>query len=152
MHNLIKYDRSLSNLLYNFERNINRLWRGIPLTRDFGKEMEMDYWLPPMDLKEENNNYIVRIDIPGVNVKDIKTSIDNQNNLIIEGEKETESKKEDKGYLCIERSKGCFYRKINLPHTVDANTIKAKYKDGVLEITVAQSKTEGTKQIKIETE
>lgn len=145
LSNLIRY-RSLASLLNDFEKNANQLWNP---SEQYLANLNIDSWLPPVDIKEENDRYVVKADIPGVEVKDIKTSIDQQNNLIIEGEKESEFKKEEKNYSYTERSKGSFYRKINLPLMVDAENITAKYKNGVLEIIIPKTKKSTAKQIDI---
>jgi HSP20 family protein len=149
MSNLVRYNQPLTSIFDEFGKNINRFLSAYPvLGNDFSSVG--DSWLPDVDVKEEDKFYVVKADVPGMEKKDIKISIDQQNNLVIEGERDTEIKKEKKGYLCFERYKGAFFRKIALPGAVDAQGIKATYQSGVLEVNVPKSKETVVKQISIE--
>jgi HSP20 family protein len=109
-----------------------------------------NYWLPSIDIKEEESSFTVLADLPGIEKKDIKVSMDKYNNLIIEGEKAIEVKDEKMGHICMERCKGSFFRKIVLPNTVDPQAISANYRNGVLEIVVAKSNDNTIKQVIIQ--
>lgn len=145
MSSLIRYSRPFSVLLDEVENNLNHAFSLYPTNNQ-----NRDYWLPEIDVKEQNNSYLIKMDLPGMDKKDVKISIDQQNNLVISGERETASKKERKDYICFERYKGSFFRKVPLPGTVDAQHITAKYRDGVLEITVPRAQEHLSKQIAIE--
>lgn len=108
-------------------------------------------WTPSVDIEENQNQYIIRADIPGVDVKNIDVTID-KGMLTIKGHKETESKEERENYVHIERSQGSFYRTINLPNAADSSKISAKSKNGVLEITVPKSKESVAKKVQIKEE
>lgn len=95
-------------------------------------------WQPNIDVEKKENEYVVRADIPGVNAKDIKVSMDN-GMLTIEGKRETKTEENKENYHCIERSCGNFYRAIALPEAVDSENIKAHNHNGVLEITIPKS-------------
>lgn len=105
-------------------------------------------WLPKVDIKESDNSYIVTADIPGVDPKDIKISINN-NTLTIQGEKTIENRENDKTYQRIERYSGSFYRQFSLPTNVDGDNIKAKSKHGVLELTLPKTRSAATKYIEV---
>lgn len=149
MSNLVRYNQSLASIFDEFEKNINRVLSAYPVLDNDFYSVD-DSWLPDVDVKEEDKFYVVKADMPGMEKKDIKISIDQQNNLIIEGERDDEIKKEKKGYIYFERYKGSFFRKIVLPRAVDAQVIKAKYQSGVLEINIPKSKETVVKQISIE--
>ncbi|MBP8718813.1 MAG: Hsp20/alpha crystallin family protein [Candidatus Atribacteria bacterium] len=105
-------------------------------------------WLPATDLIDQKDKLIARIDLPGVDKKDLKISISN-NNLTVEGEieKDKDVKRED--YYYSERAYGKYIRTISLPIGVDKNKIKAKYSNGILEIILPKVE-EKPKEIKIE--
>lgn len=105
-------------------------------------------WMPTIDIKDDNNQYLIRADVPGVDPKNIEVSID-KNILTIKGHKEQETKEERKNYVCVERSQGSFYRTINLPNAVDSSKIGAKSKNGVLEIIVPKAKESVSQKIQI---
>lgn len=93
------------------------------------------HWSPAVDIKEEDNRFLITADLPGVEPKDIEITMDN-GVLTIKGERQSEAREEKEGYKRVERVSGTFYRRFSLPDTADAERIEAKGKDGVLEITL----------------
>ncbi len=106
---------------------------------------------PSIDVIEKVDKIIVKAETPGMDKKDLNISIE-ENTLSIKGEKKVEHEEKKEGYYHLERKYGSFHRLINLPATVDADKVKAAYKDGVLEITMTkQEKTHRKeKQISID--
>jgi len=103
-------------------------------------------WAPAVDIKEEDNQYLLIADIPGVDPKDIDIHMEN-NILTIKGERNAELKMEKEGFKRIERQHGVFYRRFTMPDGVDANSIKASSNHGVLTLQIP--KQEATKPRKI---
>ena len=119
------------------------------------------FWLKPMrleseqqlsikmDVSENDNSYVVRADIPGVKKEDIKVSIDgNQVSIRAEVKKEKEEKKGEH-ILRSERYFGEVYRSFTLSQDVDQKDATARYKDGVLELTLPKKPGESAKQITV---
>ncbi len=115
---------------------------------DSDSNISTSKWMPSVDIKEENGNYIFLADIPGVDPKNIEVTAEN-GSLTIKGERESESKEEREGYKRVERSSGSFYRRFTLPDNVDTNHINAQSKNGVLEIKVPKTKEMKTKKISV---
>ena len=90
-------------------------------------------WSPAVDIKEEDEQFVLKADIPGVDPKDIDVTMED-GVLTIKGERKHESEEEAEGYKRVERSYGSFYRRFSLPDTADAERVTAKGKDGVLEV------------------
>lgn len=107
-------------------------------------------WTPNIDIKDEHEQYVIRADIPGVLPQHIDISFDN-GFITIKGHKKFEEKEEQENFLHLERSYGSFYRTINLPNA-DSSKIKAKTKNGVLEIIVPKIQESSLKKIHIEEE
>jgi HSP20 family protein len=105
-------------------------------------------WQPDIDVEQKSSEYIVRADLPGVDVKDIKVAMDN-GMLTIEGKRETKAEENKENFRCIERSYGSFYRSFALPEAVVEKNIKAHCHNGVLEITVPKAKSAKLKEIPI---
>jgi len=103
-------------------------------------------WAPAVDIKEEDSQYLLIADIPGVNSDDIDIHMEN-GILTIKGERESELKTEHEGFKRIERKHGIFYRRFTMPEGVDADNIVAKSDKGVL--TVSIPKQEAIKPRKI---
>ena len=107
---------------------------------------------PLMDIYEEDNNYIVKADLPGYDKEDIKLNL-KDGVLEIKAENKNENELEDKkkGTYNFERSYSGYYRKITLPENTDEEKIDAEYKNGVLKLKlpkIKEIKAKG-KQIKI---
>lgn len=108
-------------------------------------------WTPSIDIKEQDNQYLIRADVPGVDPKNIEILMD-KGVLTIKGHSESETKEERENYLHVERSQGSFYRSISLPDASDSSKISAKTKNGVLEITVSKTKENLRQKIQIKEE
>ena len=104
-------------------------------------------WVPPMDIAEENDRLLIRVEVPGVEEKDLKVNFED-GLLMISGERQFE-RKDDRNYHRIERSYGSFSRSFTLPRNVDSNKISATYKNGMLEIEVPKLEEAKPKQIQI---
>jgi len=103
------------------------------------------HW-PALDVAENENNYVVKAEVPGSKADDIDISV-HGNVLTLSGEKKEEQEKKEKGYYHVERSYGSFRRDINLGGDVDTAKIEATCKDGVLMVTLRKS--EKAKAIKV---
>ncbi|MEO0184744.1 MAG: Hsp20/alpha crystallin family protein [candidate division WOR-3 bacterium] len=110
---------------------------------------EFNYWVPAIDIAENNGNIEVRAEIPGINKEDLKVKVEGDM-LSISGERKKESETKDKKYHRVERYYGQFSRTINLPYAVEADKVKAAYKDGVLIITLPKPESVKTKEIEVE--
>ncbi len=108
-----------------------------------------EFSYPQVNVSEDEKEITVKAELPGLSSKDIDISI-RQNNLILQGEKQFEDEEKNKNYHRIECSYGSFYRTVPLPTEVDADKVKAKFKDGIL--TVSLPKAEGAQRKKIEIE
>lgn len=104
---------------------------------------------PSVDIKETDKSVVVEAELPGMEVKDIDISFEN-NSLVLKGEKKRASEQKGENYHRVERSYGSFYRTVSLPCRVDKKGIKASYKEGVLSVTLPKAETERTERIKIE--
>jgi HSP20 family protein len=106
-------------------------------------------WAPAIESHVENGNLIVKADLPGIDPKEVTISVQG-NQLTIEGGRREEKKKEEKGYFYQEVAYGKFSRTMTLPDGVEADKVKARYKDGVLKITMPAPKELAAKKIQIE--
>ena len=106
-------------------------------------------WAPAVDLVDKQDKLLAKVELPGVDKKDVKLSLNN-NILTIQGEmnKEEETKNED--YYYRERAYGTYSRNISLPTEIDKEKIKAKFKNGILEITMPKKPEVKPKEITVE--
>jgi HSP20 family protein len=103
-------------------------------------------WVPPVDIKETENELILKADIPDVELKDIDVRLEN-GNVTIRGERKFEK---TGGWHRVERSFGAFERVFTLPDTVNPEAVKADYKNGTLTLTLPKKEIAKPRQIKID--
>ncbi|PKM79642.1 MAG: molecular chaperone [Firmicutes bacterium HGW-Firmicutes-14] len=108
-------------------------------------------WMFPVDVRENPEAIVVKAELPGLTRDDIKVSF-NDNLMTIYGERKKEEKEEKENFLRIERSYGSFSRTFSLDVPVKQDDIKARYKDGVLEITLPKAEQPAGRDIDIEVE
>jgi HSP20 family protein len=106
-------------------------------------------WSPSVDIKETDDAYMVKGELPGVDKSDMDVSI-NDNTLTIRGEKKVEKEDEKHDMHRNECFYGSFERSFSLPKQVDVNNVQASYKDGVLKLTIPKTEEEKPKQIKVD--
>jgi HSP20 family protein len=92
-------------------------------------------WTPALDVYEKEGEIVIRLDLPGIEKKDVKVKV-LDDILTIEGDRKLEKKIEEENYLCQEAFYGTFTRRIALPNPVEEYEVKATFKNGVLEIHV----------------
>ncbi|MFX0133073.1 MAG: Hsp20/alpha crystallin family protein [Candidatus Hodarchaeota archaeon] len=107
-----------------------------------------DIRFPLMDLKEEENHYILETEIPGLSKDEISIEIKDKH-VEIKGEKIEHEVEEEGEYLHKERSKTSFYRSLYLPSEIDAEKVEAKSENGILTITFPKKETEPPKKIEV---
>jgi HSP20 family protein len=105
-------------------------------------------WVPAIDLKEEENRYLIRADVPGVDVEDLQVTMD-QGVLTLQGSRDTRAAEQKDGLRRAERVSGRFYRRFDLPETADSTDISADYRQGVLEISIPKQAEAQPQRIQI---
>jgi HSP20 family protein len=105
-------------------------------------------WMPPVDIYEEADRIVLRAEIPGVNREDIEVKLEN-GTLTLRGEKKQEKEVNTENAQRIERFYGTFSRSFILPTSVNAERIKATYKDGLLEVIVPKADEAKPKRIEV---
>jgi HSP20 family protein len=133
--------------LNSLQDQVNRLFED---TFNGGRSAQSDLatWAPAVDVFETENELVVKADLPDVQEKDIDIRIEN-NTLTIRGERKFEQQVNEDKYLRIERAYGTFTRSFSLPNTVNADAIKAEYRNGVLTVRMPKREESKPKQIKI---
>jgi len=103
---------------------------------------------PSIDVIVEKDTVVVKADLPGLSKDDVSVSLQ-ENYLTIKGEKKHESERKEANYFVSERAYGSFMRTIELPTSVDATKIEARFKDGVLEVKLPKTEDAKPKQIEV---
>ena len=105
-------------------------------------------WVPAIDLYEDRDNYVVKMELPGMKKEEIDISLHN-GVLSITGERKDEEKHEDAETYRSERFFGRFQRSVTLPAVVEGDKVNASYKDGILTVTLPKAEEAKPKQITI---
>jgi HSP20 family protein len=105
-------------------------------------------WAPAVDIAEHDDEYLVKVELPGVNKDEVKLTLEN-NILTIRGEKKQEKETKKENYHRVERSYGSFQRSFTLPAAVKSDKIDASYKDGILSVSLPKAEEAKPKQIEV---
>ncbi len=109
-------------------------------------------WLPSVESYRRGNELVYRCELPGVDPKDVEVTVDESaRQLVIKGERKTQKDTKDEDYLYRELSYGSFERRFMLPEGVKTDHVKAKFINGILEITAPATEAAKAKKITIET-
>jgi HSP20 family protein len=103
---------------------------------------------PMVDVYEEKDDVVVKAELPGMTKDDIEVDISDRY-LTLKGEKKKEEKIEEEDYFACERTYGAFHRSVELPKDVQADKVKASFKDGILEIRLPKTEEAKTREIKV---
>jgi HSP20 family protein len=106
-------------------------------------------WTPAFDVYEENDNFTVKAELPGMKKEDIAVSL-HDGDLTISGERKGETKTEGTEVYRAERYFGKFQRVVSLPMQVAPDKVSADYKDGILTVTLPKSEEAKPKQIQVQ--
>lgn len=137
--------RGLQSLQQDMNRIFDEFFRGDLLANDslFARD-----WNPAVDILENNDQFVLKAEIPGMTKDDVKITLEN-NVLTIRGEKKNETEKKEGDFHRIERSYGSFERSFTVPGTIKVNEIDAQYKDGVLTLTLPKAEEAKPKSIEV---
>ena len=122
-------------MLTSFRKEMDRLFE-----RAFDRDFDLPAlggWAPPLDLSETNEMVVVRVEVPGIDPKDIQLQLKGTV-LTVRGEKSREQERKDESYYRVERSYGSFVRTLQLPASVREDKVNATFKNGLLTITLTK--------------
>ena len=108
----------------------------------------MRRWLPPMDLVETPDHYVLRADLPGLSDGDVNVQFEDSV-LTISGERKAEHEDQQEGYYRLERAFGAFSRSLTLPDGVDPDSVQAHFDRGVLQIRIPKPEQKKPKTVQI---
>jgi len=127
---------------------MNRLFRESHGPEGRDEALATSTFSPAVDVYEDEHNVTLKIEVPGIDEKDIDVRIEN-NTLTVHGERKFEKEEKEENYRRVERQYGSFTRTFTLPTTVDAEKVQADYDKGVLKIQLPKKAEAKPKQIKV---
>lgn len=140
---LASWERGMDRMMDDFFARRMRPWWPESLRPGAGEAS-----LPAVDVYEERDDIVVKAELPGMDKNDIEVNI-TDSELTLKGEKKKEEKIEAKDYYSCERSYGAFLRSVELPAEVQADKVKASFKDGILEVRLPKAEKAKAKEIKV---
>jgi HSP20 family protein len=126
-----------------FSREIDRVFDAF-----FGQTDQGRRWVPPMDLVEAEDHFLLKADLPGLEEGDVNIEVQD-GTLTISGERKAEHERREGGFYRIERSFGSFSRSLTLPDGVDPEGIAASFSHGVLDVRIPKPEERKPRRISI---
>jgi HSP20 family protein len=136
--------------LATFQNEVNRLFNTFfdTPTQQGGSTQQLRRWMPATDLVENENEYVLRSDLPGLTEADVNIEFED-NVLTISGERRAEHEDRQEGYFRLERAYGGFSRSLTLPEGIDPEGIHASFDKGVLEVRVPKPEQRKPRKVAI---
>jgi HSP20 family protein len=128
---------------------INRAFRESYAGADRDESLTTSSFAPAVDVYEDEHKVTLKIEVPGIDEKDIDVRVEN-NTLTVHGERKIEKEEKEENYRRVERQYGSFTRTFTLPQTVDNENVSANYDKGVLKISLPKKAEAKPKQIKVQ--
>ena len=111
--------------------------------------MDQGEWVPAGDSYETKDSIVLNVELPGVTKEEISLEV-KDNTLTLRGEKKMEKDVKEESYHRMERTYGSFMRAFTLPSTVQQEMVKARFRDGILEVSIPKAEEAKPKQIKVD--
>jgi HSP20 family protein len=151
--NIIRYQRypqpdfsTALDRLANMRDEMDRVFEST-FGSNFRSLGTLSRWTPPVDVYQDKDQFTVVAELPGMKKEELEISL-NGDTLTISGERKAQEKEGDQGFR-TERFFGRFQRSLTLPSVVDAEKVKATYKDGILEVVLPKAEEAKPKQIEV---
>src|SRR6266496_5321031 len=127
---------------------MNRLFREAYSPEEPEEALTTTSFAPPVDIYEDEHTITLKLEVPGIDEKDIDVRIEG-NTLSVHGERKIEKEEKEENFRRVERQYGSFTRSFTLPSSVDLTQVSAHYDKGVLKINLAKKAEAKPKQIKV---
>jgi HSP20 family protein len=127
---------------------MSRLFREAHSPEEPEEALTTTSFAPPVDIYEDEHNITLKLEVPGIDEKDIDVRVENTT-LTIHGERKIEKEEKEENFRRVERQYGSFTRSFTLPSSVDPGLVTAHYDKGVLKINLAKKAEAKPKQIKV---
>ena len=128
-----------------FSGDLHRLFNTL---LDDRNSVAQQRWVPPMDLVEADDHFVLKADLPGLSEADVSIEV-SDNALTISGERKAEHEKRERGWYRVERAFGSFSRSLTLPDGIDPDSIAAAFDRGVLSVTIPKPEQRKPRRIQI---
>jgi HSP20 family protein len=138
--------------LTSLQNEMNRLFNTFfdtPTTGNGGNGTTLRRWIPPMDLVETDEHFVLKADLPGLDEGDVNIEVED-NVLTVSGERKAEHEDKREGYVRVERAYGAFRRSLTLPEGIDPEGVSASFDNGVLEVRIPKPEERKPRRVAIQ--
>jgi len=145
---IVRYNpfRELRTMQEQMNRLLDLAWN-----KEAGEELREGIWQPPVDIYEDEENVVIKAEVPDIDQKDIEVRIED-NTLTLRGERKLDQSVRKDNYHRVERYYGPFQRSFAIPSTIDQEKVKASCDRGVLTVILPKRAEKKPKQITVEVE
>ena len=143
---IVRYSpfRELRTMQEQMNRLLDLAWN-----REAGEELREGLWQPPVDIYEDEENVVIKAELPDIDQKDIEVRIE-ENTLMLKGERKLDLALKKENYHRVERYYGPFQRSFSLPPSINQEKVQANCERGVLTIILPKKEEQKPKQISVE--
>lgn len=136
--------------LDDLQNRLNTMFGRSPVKKEGEKQEALTVadWAPLVDIAEDDKEYLIKAEVPGMNKEGIKVGVQDDV-LTISGERKYEKEEKDKKFHRIERAYGSFARSFTLPEDSDGEKITAEFKDGILNVRLPKTAKVKPKQVEV---
>ncbi len=135
--------------LDDFSSRLSSFFGRAPIQKRDGDDwFTQAQWAPLVDISEDDHEYLIKAELPGIEKDQVKVTVEN-GILLIAGERKSEHEENNRKYHRVERSYGSFLRSFSLPDDADGTKIKAEFKNGVLKVHLPKSEAAKPQSIEI---
>jgi HSP20 family protein len=137
-----------SSTMQDRMNRMNRLFRESYSPEGPEEALTTTSYAPPVDIYEDEHNITLKLEVPGIDEKDLDVRVENTT-LTVHGERKMEKEEKEENFRRVERQYGSFTRSFTMPSSVDSGQVSAHYDKGVLKINLAKKAEATPKQIKV---
>ena len=135
-------------LMNRMQRDFDRLLKqNSPVSEE---QQTIADWVPAVDIREEDTQFVLHADLPGIEPKDIEVTLE-KGVLTVRGKRALANRDEHSGFRRVERVSGAFFRRFTLPDTADSQAVRARFANGVLEVAIPKQAQVMPRRITVET-
>jgi len=144
---IVRFHKPCGSMFDMYDR-INKLYEEDLMGQDKETQLSSRCWNPAADIYETKDDFVFKVELPGISKEDIKVELTGDN-LSIKGERKEEKEVKKEEYHRVERYCGSFTRSFRLPKNADGQNMKAAMKEGILELRIPKMEEAKTKAIPI---
>jgi len=147
--NSARFDNDLLAALLRTPGDLNRVLN--PRSNGPGEHVSANVWSPPVDIYEDQDAIVIKVDLPGIKQEEIDIEMTDET-LTIRGERQFDDEARRENYVRVERQYGKFQRSFTIGLPIQADKVRAGYRNGILELTLPKAEAIKPKKVQVSVE